>query len=72
MKPLACLWKNNPKPANNVVRSIRPAPSPAQSNCAQDSLPIRLEIPLNTINLPEGIYEVNVNGAVGTFTMPVH
>jgi len=44
---------------------------PAQTACAEDSLPIRLEVPLNLINLPDGTYEVNVNGAIGTFEIPV-
>ena len=44
---------------------------PAQTDCMEDSLPVRLEIPLNTINLPDGKYEVNVNGTVGTFEIPL-
>lgn len=31
--------------------------------CIADSIPFRLEIPLNMVNLPEGEYIVNVNGA---------
>jgi len=27
---------------------------------------------MNTINLPEGTYEVNVNGTVGTFEIPLY
>jgi hypothetical protein len=30
-----------------------------------------LELPLNTVNLPEGTYEVNVNGTVTTFEIPL-
>lgn len=44
---------------------------PARTDCMEDSLPVRLEIPLNTINLPDGTYEVNVNGTVGTFEIPM-
>jgi hypothetical protein len=44
---------------------------PAQTDCNNDSLPFRLEIPLNIVNLPEGTYEVNVNGASTTFDIPV-
>jgi hypothetical protein len=32
---------------------------------------MRLEIPLNLSNLPEGPYEVNVNSEVSTFEIPV-
>lgn len=44
---------------------------PAQTDCNNDALPFRLEIPLNIVNLPEGTYEVNVNGVVTTFEIPV-
>ena len=44
---------------------------PAQTDCNNDSLPFRLEIPLNIVNLPEGTYEVNVNGTVTSFDLPV-
>ncbi len=44
---------------------------PAQTDCNNDSLPMRIEIPLNIVNLPEGTYEVNVNGATTTFDIPV-
>lgn len=45
---------------------------PAQTDCSPAGLPLRLAIPLNTINLPDGTYEVNVNGTVGTFEMPLY
>ena len=45
--------------------------TPARIDCNSDTLPIRLELPLNTINLPEGTYEVLVNGATTTFEMPL-
>jgi len=38
-----------------------------RADCRVDSIPFRLEIPLNTINLPEGPYEVNVNGVTASF-----
>lgn len=44
---------------------------PKETECDNDSLPFRLEIPLNIVNLPEGTYEVNVNGAVTSFDIPV-
>ena len=31
------------------------------------SIPFRMEIPLNIVNLPEGPYEVNVNGVTASF-----
>lgn len=34
-------------------------------------LPITVEIPLNLFQLSEGTYEVNVNGTVGTFEIPI-
>jgi hypothetical protein len=44
---------------------------PAQTDCNPDTLPMRIEIPLNTIDLPNGMYEVLVNGATTTFEMPL-
>ncbi len=44
---------------------------PAQTDCNNDTLPMRFEIPLNIVNLPEGTYEVNVNGTSTTFDIPV-
>ena len=41
--------------------------APAQTECNPDTLPFRLEIPLNIIDLPEGPYEVNVNGVTASF-----
>jgi len=40
---------------------------PAQTDCNPDTLPLRLEVPLNIVNLPEGPYEVNVNGVTASF-----
>ena len=37
------------------------------SGCVQDSLPFRLEVPLNIVNLTEGPYEINVNGVTAQF-----
>jgi hypothetical protein len=45
---------------------------PAQSECNPDTLPLRLEIPLNLVNLPEGTYEVNVNGVTTNFNIPIY
>lgn len=44
---------------------------PAEMDCNPDTLPMRIELPLNTINLPDGTYEVLVNGASSTFEMPL-
>lgn len=38
-----------------------------RADCKADSIPFRLEIPLNIVNLPEGPYEVNVNGVTASF-----
>lgn len=40
---------------------------PAQTDCNEDSIPFRLEVPLNIVNLPEGPYDVNVNGVTESF-----
>lgn len=36
-------------------------------NCQADSLPFLVEIPLNMVNLPEGPFEINVNGVSVSF-----
>jgi hypothetical protein len=36
-------------------------------DCKADSIPFRAEIPLNIVDLPEGPYEVNVNGVTASF-----
>jgi hypothetical protein len=40
---------------------------PAQTDCSEDSIPFRLEVPLNIVNLPEGPSGVNVNGVTASF-----
>src|SRR5512139_495770 len=40
---------------------------PQRPDCKADSLPFRLEVPLNILNLPEGPYQVNVNGVTASF-----
>jgi len=40
---------------------------PVQIQCIQNTIPLRLEVPLNILNLPEGPYEVNVNGVTASF-----
>lgn len=42
---------------------------PEQTDCNPDTLPIRLEVPLNVLNLPEISFEVNVNGATTSFDL---
>jgi hypothetical protein len=48
-----------------IVRLV--AYVPAQTDCNPDTLPLRIEVPLNIVNLPEGPYEVNVNGVTASF-----
>jgi len=38
-----------------------------RADCREDSIPFLLEIPLNIVGLPEGPYEVNVNGVTTGF-----
>ena len=40
---------------------------PDQTNCNPDTLPLRIEVPLNIAYAPEGPYEVNVNGVTASF-----
>jgi hypothetical protein len=40
---------------------------PAQTDCNEDLISFRLEVPLNTVNIPEGPYVVNVNGVTASF-----
>lgn len=47
------------------VRLVAYAPS--QTECNPDTLSFRLEVPLNILDLPEGPYEVNVNGVSASF-----
>ena len=39
----------------------------ARSDCQANSIPFRAEIPLNIVNLPEGPYDVIVNGVTASF-----
>jgi hypothetical protein len=41
-----------------------------QANPPTGSIPFRMEIPLNMVNLPDGSYEVKVNGASTSFDWP--
>jgi len=40
---------------------------PAQTDCNPDTLPMRVEVPLNIAFAPEGPYVVNVNGITASF-----
>jgi hypothetical protein len=40
---------------------------PAQTDCNPDTLPMRVEVPLNIAFAPEGPYDVNVNGVTVSF-----
>ncbi len=44
---------------------------PEQTDCNPDTLPLRVEVPLNIVNLPEGNYAVNINGASKLLVIPV-
>ena len=44
---------------------------PEQTECTPDVIPFRLEIPLNIVNLPNGTYEIIVNGETANFTLPI-
>lgn len=44
---------------------------PIETECNNDKLPMHVEIPMNIAGLPEGTYEVNVNGTVTSFDLPV-
>lgn len=45
---------------------------PAQTDCNQDTVPVRLEIPINIVGLEEGTYTVTVKGTSTTFDLPIH
>jgi len=47
------------------------ATMPAQTNCNPDTLPFRLEVPLNVVGLEEGTYNITVNGASTSFDFPI-
>jgi hypothetical protein len=55
---------------NFFIRLV--ADVPAQTDCGPDTLPIRLEIPLNIAGLEEGTYTVMVNGVSTSFDLPIH
>ena len=40
---------------------------PAQTDCNEDLIPFRLQVPLNIVNMPQGTYVVNVNGVTASF-----
>ncbi|MDX1689163.1 MAG: hypothetical protein R3248_14360 [Candidatus Promineifilaceae bacterium] len=46
---------------------------PGRPDCPPDNagLPLRLDIPLNVVELPQGTYTVSVNGVETTFAVPV-
>jgi hypothetical protein len=41
-----------------------------REECMRDTLPFRIAVPLNMVNLPEGTYSVKANGASTTFRWP--
>ena len=51
---------------SNFEITVSTVPSNAEG-CIPDTLPFRLEIPLNIVDMPEGPYEVNVNGITASF-----
>ena len=48
----------------NITLSAIPS---KDENCIQDTLPFKISVPLNVVNLPKGTYEVNVIGATASF-----
>jgi len=44
---------------------------PAEEECSPDTLPFRLEVPLNVIGLEAGTYTVNANGTSASFEFPL-
>ena len=42
-----------------------------QADPPTGGIPFRMDIPLNVVNLPDGTYEVNVNGTTTTFDLPL-
>lgn len=47
------------------------ASTPTGADCIQDTIIFWLEVPLNIVGLPEGRYEVNVNGVTTSFELPL-
>ena len=45
--------------------------TPEGADCAQNTLPFWLEVPLNIVSLPGGRYEVEVNGETTSFELPL-
>lgn len=41
-----------------------------REECFRDTLPFRISVPLNMVNLPDGTYTVRVNDVSTTFTWP--
>lgn len=54
---------------NFFVRLV--ATMPAQTDCSPDTLPFRLEVPLNVVGLEEGTYTLTVNAATTSFDLPI-
>ena len=52
----------------NFQITLSSVPSNAEG-CTQDTLPFRMEIPLNIVNLPAGSYSVDVNGSSASFEL---
>ena len=51
----------------DIALSVTPG---AREECRRDTLPFRIAVPLNMVNLPEGTYTVKANGASATFQWP--
>lgn len=49
--------------------ALRATPG-TREECFRDTLPFRMDVPLNMVNQPEGTYTVKVNGASTAFTWP--
>ncbi len=62
------IWMRQEGPSF-YVRLI--ASTPTGADCIQNTLPFWLEVPLNIVELPEGRYEVDVNGVTTSFKLPL-
>ncbi len=53
--------------AFDITLSVTPG---TRGECFRDTLPFRMDVPLNMVNQPEGTYTVNVNDLSTTFSWP--
>lgn len=72
--PVACSWLGEirMRREEQAFSIWLTAHRPAQVDCPRERQPFRLELPLNTINLPAGSYTANVNGVSAGFDLALH